>query len=458
MIRLLVLSMKVSLINTDFHSGGPENIVGTLPPLGLLYIGGALKNSGFDDVELIDLCKDVDLFKDDAELGEHVSKKQPSIALIGGMASTASLPRSLAIARAIKAADAEVKVVLGGTHATFMYADIMKNHPEVDFIVRGEGENTASKLLRALDDGGDVSGVKNLVWRTPDNGMKANEIDHEMVDMNECLPAWDLIDDWDAYRSPINGEISAVVQFSRGCDHKCTFCGQWMFWKKWHARSAESFVEEIEGLYTKHGVTFFFWADENPAQDHGRWLELLNRLEETNRASGDYHHMLNLRVDDVIGDEGRLGLYKRAGIIAVDMGMESALQKRLDDFNKGTTTEQNKRALDLLRENDIISIVQVLVGSPDETRESLLETNVRIKEWNPDLLNFYYITPFPWTRMGREQDRFIVERDLAKWDYRHPVIKPEKISMEEMQNICNWFKFVIGLSLNIILMPIGSPK
>ncbi|WP_174589849.1 hypothetical protein [Methanocella conradii] len=69
-----MLSMKVSLINTDFHSGGPENIVGTLPPLGLLYIGGALKNSGFDDVELIDLCKDVDLFKDDAELGEHVSK------------------------------------------------------------------------------------------------------------------------------------------------------------------------------------------------------------------------------------------------------------------------------------------------------------------------------------------------------------------------------------------------
>ncbi|MBE0524659.1 MAG: cobalamin B12-binding domain-containing protein, partial [Methanosarcinales archaeon] len=73
--------------------------------------------------------------------------KQPTIVFIGGMASTPSLPRSLAISSAIKELDNEIEIVLGGTHPTFMYNNIMKEHPCIDYIVRGEGEITWDQFL-----------------------------------------------------------------------------------------------------------------------------------------------------------------------------------------------------------------------------------------------------------------------------------------------------------------------
>lgn len=82
--------MRIILISPDFHSGGPENIVGTLPPLGLLYVGGGLMKGGYEDVTLIDLCKHEEQFSNDAEIGEYIVNKQPTIVFIGGMASTPS--------------------------------------------------------------------------------------------------------------------------------------------------------------------------------------------------------------------------------------------------------------------------------------------------------------------------------------------------------------------------------
>lgn len=232
-----------------------------------------------------------------------------------------------------------------------------------------------------------------------------------------------------------------MIQFSRGCDHRCSFCGQWIFWGKWHCRSAESLTKEVEYLHRKCGVTFFFWADENPAQNQNKWIGLLNSLKDVNVENhNEFHHMLNTRVDHIIRDRKYLNLYKEAGIISIDLGLESALQQRLDFFNKETTIEQNKQTLALLREHDIISIVQVLVGLPEETPETLKETGCMLKEWNPDLMHFYYTTPFPWTQFGQSMKDHIIEEDISKWDYRHPILKPTKMSVEDLVKICKWIK------------------
>lgn len=436
--------MKIILINPDFHSGGPENIVGTLPPLGLLYVGGGLMKGDYEDVMLVDLCKQDEQFSNDTEIGEYIVNKQPTIVFIGGMASTPSLPRSLAISKAIKELDNEIEIVLGGIHPTFMYNNIMKEHPYIDYIVRGEGEITSLRLVSSLDNDLNMRNVKNIVWRDNKNdGGKiiANEISNEIVNLDEYLPAWSLINNWENYRAPTNNEITATIQFSRGCNHKCIFCGQWMFWKKWHCRSAESLTEEVEFLNRKYGVTFFFWADENPAQDQAKWIELLCSLKNANEKNHNMlHHMLNTRVDHIIRDEKYLNLYKEAGIISIDLGMESALQQRLNYFDKETTIELNREALGLLRQHDIISIVQVLVGLPNETQETLQKTGMRFKEWNPDLMHFYFTTPFPWTKFGKAMNDFIIESDISKWDYRNPVLKPKNLTTDDLVKICKWLK------------------
>lgn len=440
--------MRILLVNPNFHSGGPENIVGTLPPLGLLYIGGALIKEGYTDIKLVDLCKKEDNFSNDTEIGKYIVNEQPDIVFIGGMASTASLPRSIAISNAVKGLDNEIKMVLGGTHPTFMYNDIMEEHSCIDFIIRGEGEIPSFQLVKSYDNHLDMGSVKNIVWRDSsyENGkIRVNEISNQIVNLDEYLPAWNLISNWEDYRAPANNEITATIQFSRGCNHKCNFCGQWMFWKKWHCRSTKSFVEEVEYLKKEHGVTFFFWADENPAQDQEKWIELLNSLKSINE-DNEIHHMLNTRVNHIVRDETYLNLYKEAGIFAIDLGMESALQQRLDYFNKKTTTELNKLTLDLLKKHDIISIVQVLAGLPDETHETLQETGNIFNDWNPDLMHFYFTTPFSWTEFGQQVKEFVVESDISKWDYRNPVLKPHAMSTEELHKICRWLKLAFNFN------------
>lgn len=451
----LVKKMKILLVNPNFHSGGPENIVGTLPPLGLLYIGGSLIKGGYSDIELIDLNTNETDLKNDSDIGEYITKKNPTILFIGGMASTASLSRSIAISQKIKEINNEIKIVLGGTHPTFMYKEIMENHPCIDFIIRGEGELTCQKLIDCLVKNLDIAQVKGLVWRNPKNGGDTyivNDENSEIADLDEFSPAWNLIKNWEYYRAPANNEITATFQFSRGCNHRCIFCGQWQLWKKWHSRSVKSLVDEVEFLYTHYGVTFFFWADENPAQDQNKWIEVLNGLKTINdKYNNKFHHMLNTRVDHVIRDEKYLPLYREAGIFAIDLGMESAIQQRLNYFNKKTTTDLNKRSLELLRSHDIISIVQVLIGSPDETMESLQKTGLIFQEWNPDLMHFYFTTPFPWTEFGKSMEDKIVEPDYSKWDYRHPIIKPDGISLEQLSKMSKWIKLEFNYNPKKIL-------
>jgi len=441
--------MRILMVNPNFHSKGPsgghsggsENMFGTLPPLGLLYVSGSLIKEGYEDIELIDLSKREDKFCDDVEIGEYIVGKQPDIVFTGGMASTPSLPRTLAISKAIKELDNEIKIVLGGVHSTYMYNDVMKENSCIDFIIRGEGEKSSAELVKSYDHKGDMGSVKNIVWRDSHNEIKINESSNEIVNLDEYTPAWDLIDNWDDYRAPLNDEITALVQFSRGCNHNCNFCSQWMFWEKWHCRSAESLAEEVDYLNKKHNVTFFIWADENPTKNQKELIKLLNYLKNVNdENNNNLHHMLNIRVNHITRDEKYLKLYKEAGIVAVDLGAESVLQKRLDYFNKRTTTELNKKALDLLRKHNIVSILNELSGLVSETPKSLKKTGQIIKELNPDLMQLSFATPFLWTEFGREMEDFIIEYDISKWNFRYPILKPFDMSIDELIKLTDWIK------------------
>src|ERR1043166_3088453 len=75
---------------------------------------------------------------------------------------------------------------------------------------------------------------------------------------------------WDRYQCFGLGR-AVIVQFSRGCPHKCTYCGQRGFWMKWRHRDPLALADEIEWLVTKRGVRFITLADENPTTLPGPW-------------------------------------------------------------------------------------------------------------------------------------------------------------------------------------------
>ena len=133
-----------------------------------------------------------------------------------------------------------------------------------------------------------------------------------------------------------------------------------------------------------------------------------------------------------IGDEELLPLYRKAGLIHVSLGTESASQLKLDLFKTETTVAQNKKALQLLRDAGIVVEAQFIVGMENETAETLEETYRMAMEWKPDLANWSMYTPWPFSNLFRDLADKVEVFDSEKYNFVTPIIKPEAMDRGEL--------------------------
>lgn len=406
-----------------------------MTPLGLLYIGGALIDDNHD-VKLIDASKMNLLTKD---IFSIIKKEKPDVVCSGSSASTATIKKSLSILKNAKKVNSKIITVLGGIHPTFTFPQIIKNHPEVDYIIRGEGEITIKELLRALNGDYSLNKVNGLVWRK-EKGYVVNPDREPIKNLDSVHAAWELIKDWEVYKNGVTNEKMAVVGFSRGCPFFCEFCGQWNFWKIYRTRNPKLFVDELELLSKKYGVTHFFFADENPSFDQKLWLQMLKEVVSRNL---QINMIMNLRVSDVVRDKEYLPLYKKSGIVIVDLGVELTEQHLLNELRKGTTIYENKQAIAYLKKHDILTIVNLLVGDRYETKNSLNMKFKTVSEWDPDLVLPYIFTPYPWTQYYKKNKAWIKDWNYQNWNYVYPVIDIEGYDKDEFIGdiLDNIFKF-----------------
>src|SRR5262245_49946025 len=142
--------MNTILINPPYQTITSNWGVGHQVPLGLLMVGGVVRDSGFD-VSLLDAeagrlsCADV---------ASEVRRRRPAVVMTGHAGSTPAHPVCIEMIEAIKRARPETVCVYGGVFPTYHDEQILRDHSAVDIVVRGEGEHTAAAVLRALRDGG----------------------------------------------------------------------------------------------------------------------------------------------------------------------------------------------------------------------------------------------------------------------------------------------------------------
>jgi anaerobic magnesium-protoporphyrin IX monomethyl ester cyclase len=342
----------------------------------------------------------------------------------------------LQVLRAVKASLPHAITVYGGVYPTYHHADVLAQHPEVDLIVRGEGEATVVELVEALAQacttGGasavDLGRVRGIAWRR-DGVPAVTGARPPIHDLDAFRIGWELVDDWDRYQAFGRGR-AAVVQFSRGCPHTCTYCGQWMFWKRWRHRGVTRFVDEVERLHREHDVRFFWLADENPTTDRDIWRRV---LEELSARHLPISLCASIRAQDIVRDADLLPLYRRAGFLYVLMGVEAATDDLLAAIRKRSSVNDGYQAVRLLRRHQIMSIVDYIVGIEEETPRSLWRGLRGLLHYDGDLVNVLYMTPHAWTPYGRSvADSTIIEPDLHKWDYRHQVIGVKHLSPTQL--------------------------
>jgi anaerobic magnesium-protoporphyrin IX monomethyl ester cyclase len=418
--------MRILFVHPNYRSGGAE-IAGTWPPAWVAYLTGSLRRAGFDDIHFIDaMTNNIP----DAELAERMAEIAPDV--VGVTAITPSIYRAEDVLRIARDTVPGAVRVMGGVHATFMYKQVLSEAPWVDVIVRGEGEEIVVALMQAVRDGrwpADRHAIKGLAF-IDGTDIVATQAASTVKDLDGIDPDWTILD-WEKYKYiPLNTRV-AIPNLARGCPFTCSFCSQWKFWRDYRVRDPKKVVDEIERLVNDHQVGFFILADEEPTINKRKFVEFCEELIA--RGLPDKVKWgINTRVTDIYRDRDLLKFYRKAGLVHVSLGTEAAAQMKLDVFNKETKVEENKTAIRLLREADILVEAQFIVGLDNETPETLEETYRMAWDWQPDLANWSMYTPWPFTPLFQELKDKVEVFDFSRYNFVTPIMKPAAMERGEL--------------------------
>jgi anaerobic magnesium-protoporphyrin IX monomethyl ester cyclase len=360
----------------------------------------------------------------------------PQIVMTGHSGSTSAHPVCVKMLTAIKNACPDVITVYGGVYPSFHGVEILGEAPAIDIIVRGEGEAVSLDLVDTIQSKGLLHNVAGIAYRDRDKAVLApsrppyNNLDTFRI-------GWELIDNWDDYQCFGLGR-SAIIQFSRGCPHRCTYCGQRDFWVKWRHRDPIKVVDEIEWLYRAHKVRFISLADENPTSNKATWQRF---LEELASREIPVHFFASIRTTDIVRDADILDLYQKAGIQYILLGVESTEPEVLKSIKKGSTTRLDLQACRLLKQHGIFSIVAHVVGLKDETWKTFWTAIKQLIYYDGDFVNVTHVTPHSWTTFGKQvKEHPIVQPDLSKWDYRHQILEQRRLSTWKVFLAVKWLE------------------
>lgn len=335
------------------------------PPLGLLYLASSLRQAKID-VQILD-CVVEKLNFSSALL--RIKEFNPDI--VGISVLTSMRYSAFELAKQIKHSMPNVTIVVGGSHATALHQRILEKIPQIDIVVRGEGEI----ILRDLVLTGDRNKVKGISYRDEKGRIVINEDRQEVQDLDSLgLPAYDLVPMNRYFKFASTFRItkrfpSAHILTSRGCVAKCIFCTTSKFWKKIRLHSPEYVIENMKHLINNYGVNdLMIFDDTFPISL--QWLEKFYCLYKENNL--DLSYRCFSRVTMIT--QRSITLLKKTGCYYILFGIESGSPKILSSLKKYINVGQIKHAVALTRSEGVSLGGFFMVGFPNETSDDVALT------------------------------------------------------------------------------------
>ena len=405
------------------------------PPYGILQLAAYLENHVRDvEIEVLDCNAEQVDWKG---LERHMESFNPDVVASSALATcnTYVAVRTLETAKRV---NPEVLTVAGGQHFTVTAQESLKTYPEIDVIIRGEGEQTLVELVKKADKKSSLSWIKGISFTH--NGKIHHNPPRPLIKNLDDLPypGYHFVEDvvhkyhFTAMAGPETPY--ALVEGSRGCPHRCTFCTQWRHWQaKWRTKSPKRIVDEIEFCYQNYGSRFIWLTDDNFSlgkRASGLAEEIIRR-----GISEDMMWFMQVRCDDVVKNRDLLPKMRKSGLRWVLLGVESPSQSTLETFKKDITPEDAKTAVKLLQENDIFAQAMFIIGERKDTAESIASLREFVNDLDPDFVIFAILTPFPGTEVFEEAKRngWIEDFTWAHYDMVHAIMPTETLSREEVQ-------------------------
>jgi radical SAM superfamily enzyme YgiQ (UPF0313 family) len=385
--------LSLTLVNPPQYTRYPQ------PPLGLALLAAILEDKGYPTTVL-----DANAL---ALRPEEVVPLAASADIVGITAMTPTVTTALEIARLIKRAAPGKTVVMGGAHATLLPEETLRAAPEIDCIVRGEGDVTTIDLLNALEQKRPLAEVAGLSYLK--DGAVVHTADRAMLPDMDSLPfaAYHRLPLARYRPHPPHGRSMpfAAVVTSRGCPYRCAYCSKPVFGKKFRAQSAARVVAELAYLKERFKVREIAFYDDSFTLDKKRVHGI---AEDILKAGLKLAWTCETRVNLV--DRELLRHMKQAGCYAVAYGIESASSEIIKTLCKDTTLEQVESAVAASREAGLQVVGYFMLGSPGETAGTIRQTIDLARRLKVDFAQFSMTMPFPGTELyeiymkGRRED------------------------------------------------------
>jgi anaerobic magnesium-protoporphyrin IX monomethyl ester cyclase len=421
--RVLLIAMPDTVSALD--------AVARIPNLGICSIAGNLEGCDVRTVDLVFHNHNIDRFVRDI-----VKDYQPAIVGLSAMSHQyASACRVSGICREAKP---DVKVALGGYHASLMYGEIGAggDGDRFDFIVRGEGEITFQRLVGELGSGrNNFSAIPGLSYRDGDqfhhnpgapllelDALKLPDRDRRLLDNARFL-----------------GLSFDCVETSRGCTMNCRFCSiGLMYGRTVRVFPLERVIAELKQL-KERGTEGVFFVDDNITLNVPRLKRLCEMIIDEKLDTLAY--VIQASVPGIASDPELAACLKRAGFKWVFLGIENGISRNLESMGKEGVLQNARRAVSLLRNQGIGVFGGFIVGNPQDSKEDILSTFRFALDVGVDHPIVQCLTPYPRTLTRQELlDRGLVtnQEDFSLYNGFTCNVRTAHLDQRQLNNAIFW--------------------
>lgn len=396
------------------------------PPLGLTSIASVLKIHGYK-CEIIDLSVE---FLSISEFKEKVLAYSPH--LVGISSYTETYNSAINIAQLIKQILPNVEIVLGGPHVTFLPEEAL-SIKEVDFVIRNEGESTIIELMEYINNNSyPIHKIKGLAYKLNNDEIIVNEKRPYITNL-DILP----INTSKLISEDYNYKLTETIIGTRGCPGNCIFCSsRSMSGLRYRMRSAENIFNEIYYVYIKEGKDYFNIFDDTFTASRSRLKKFCDLMIQANIP---VKWRCDSRAD--ILSEDVLDLLKRAGCIAIHIGIESGSQEVLNKLGKGINLVKAENIISYANDIGIKVMCSFMIGHHCDTQNTVKQTislALKFKRKYNAYIAFSTNTPFPGTYLYEHAKKLGITIHETRWDHFNliePVISTKYLSQEDLRNI-----------------------
>ena len=345
------------------------------------------------------------------------------------------------VIRLVKALKPGTRIVVGGYDPSL--APQIYEAPDwaVNAIVRGEGDVTFRELVRRWERGLEPVGVNGLSYRSSTGWTRNPDRAASSLAGDEIRPPNRAARVLDGYT--FLGRRVDVVETSRGCTYDCSFCSIIeMRGRNFHTWSIERVIADILDA-KRRGARAIFIVDDNVTLNLRRFERLCDAMAEAGVNDIDYL-VQGMTSAIAAGGDALAARMKRAGFRYVFLGIENVLEADLQFLKasaKNARRESGKRvgnaaiqAIESLHRHGMYVIGGLIVGSPSDTRESIL-ANLEFAGRYVDWPYIQHPTPYPGTPMTRDfraRDLILSER-AEEYDGTTAVVRNEHLEAEEIE-------------------------